>query len=91
MQTLRTLLGWLMGLFYLTAGINHFWNPGFYLNIMPPYLPWHEALVYLSGMIEIVQSALSFTGCMGHHRHADRLHAGAYSHGDESAPLFRCS
>jgi uncharacterized membrane protein len=24
------------------------------LNIMPPYLPWHTALVYLSGVIEMV-------------------------------------
>jgi len=61
MQTLRTLLGWLMGLFYLTAGINHFWHPGFYLNIMPPYLPWHEALVYLSGVSEIVLGLLIFS------------------------------
>ena len=60
MQTLRMLLGWLMGMFYLAAGINHFWHPGFYLNIMPPYLPWHEALVYLSGVAEIVLGLLIF-------------------------------
>ena len=60
MQTLRTLLGWLMGLFYLAAGINHFWHPGFYINIIPPYLPWHEALVYVSGVIEIVLGLMIF-------------------------------
>lgn len=60
MQMLRTLLGWLMGLFYLAAGINHFWHPGFYLNIMPPYLPWHEPLVYLSGAIEMLLGLLIF-------------------------------
>ena len=60
MQTLRTLLGWLMGLLYIAAGINHFWHPGFYVKIMPPYLPWHETLVYLSGVIEIFLGLLIF-------------------------------
>jgi uncharacterized membrane protein len=60
MQILRMLLGWLMGLLYIVAGINHFWHPSFYLNIMPPYLPWHEALMYLSGVIEIFLGLLIF-------------------------------
>ncbi|MFT3879507.1 MAG: DoxX family protein [Gemmatales bacterium] len=54
MQTLRTLSAWLMGLLYLAAGINHFWHPGFYLNIMPPYIPEHALMVQLSGVAEIV-------------------------------------
>jgi len=40
--------------FYFAAGINHFVNPDFYLAIMPPYLPGHLALVYLSGVFEVV-------------------------------------
>ncbi len=36
------------------SGVNHFLNPEFYLRMMPPYLPWHRELVYLSGVIEIV-------------------------------------
>lgn len=43
-----------LGLGYLMVGINHFLDPGFFLNIMPPYLPWHLELVYLSGAFEIV-------------------------------------
>lgn len=43
----------LMSLFYTAAGINHFINPNFYLRMMPPYLPLHLELVYLSGLIEI--------------------------------------
>jgi len=39
--------------FYLLAGVNHFISPGPYLKIMPPYLPWHLPLVYLSGVAEI--------------------------------------
>jgi uncharacterized membrane protein len=43
-----------MGFLYFTAGVLHFTNPGFYLNIMPPYIPLHLEMVYLSGIIEIV-------------------------------------
>ena len=43
-----------MGLLYIGAGINHFRNPGFYLQIMPRWLPWHEALVQASGVCEII-------------------------------------
>ncbi len=42
-----------MGLFYIVAGVNHFLNPDFYVAIMPPYLPAHLELVYLSGVAEI--------------------------------------
>jgi len=45
---------WLMGIFYVVAGANHFLNPGFYLPMMPPYLPLHRELVYLSGLAETV-------------------------------------
>lgn len=44
----------LFALFFVAAGVNHFINPAFYLNIMPPYLPWHYALVIVSGVAEVV-------------------------------------
>lgn len=53
MKTIKTALKYLMAIFYVGAGVNHFINPDFYLKIMPPYLPWHAELVYLSGVIEI--------------------------------------
>jgi uncharacterized membrane protein len=53
MQKLKIVLLWVMGIFYVFAGIMHFANTAFYLRIMPAYLPWHLALVYLSGVIEI--------------------------------------
>ena len=43
-----------LGLGYLMIGINHFLDPEFFLKIMPPYLPWHLELVYISGAFEIV-------------------------------------
>jgi uncharacterized membrane protein len=41
------------GVLFILAGANHFLNTSFYLSIMPPYLSWHVALVYISGIAEI--------------------------------------
>lgn len=54
MSTPKRVLLWLMAVVYVLAGINHFVEPGFYLSMMPGYLPWHLALVYVSGVAEIV-------------------------------------
>jgi|SRR6185436_11515649 len=53
MARVRTVSRYIFGLFFVLAGVNHFVSPAFYLNIMPPYLPWHLALVYISGIAEI--------------------------------------
>ena len=44
---------YIYGIIFMAAGTNHFLNTPFYVSIMPPYLPWHEALMYLSGVVEI--------------------------------------
>ena len=46
------------GLFMIAAGVAHFVSPDFYLRIMPPWLPWHEQLVAVSGVCEIVAGVL---------------------------------
>ena len=43
-----------LGAFFVVAGANHFVNPDFYVSMMPPYLPAHLALVYSSGIFEIL-------------------------------------
>jgi uncharacterized membrane protein len=43
-----------MGLFYITAGVTHFLSPEWFLQIVPPFFPAPLALVYLSGVAEIV-------------------------------------
>ena len=48
----------ILAIFMVGAGVMHFVNPDFYLKIMPPYLPLHRELVYLSGVCEIVLGAL---------------------------------
>ncbi|CAN5649060.1 DoxX family protein [soil metagenome] len=47
-----------MAIFYIAAGINHFYNPGFYLPIMPLYIPFHLQLIYFTGIIEVLLGIL---------------------------------
>ena len=46
----------LLGLaaFFINVGVDHFVNPDFYLNIMPPSFPLHAEAVYISGFFEVV-------------------------------------
>jgi len=44
----------LAAVFYVFAGTTHFVRPEMYLKIMPPYIPWHEAMVGISGFFEIL-------------------------------------
>ena len=50
----------LLGFLFIAAGTNHFISPDFYLAIMPPYLPAHLELVYLSGFFEILGGVAVF-------------------------------
>ncbi len=43
-----------LALFFVVAGVNHFVAPAMYLKIMPAYLPWPVALVFISGFFEIL-------------------------------------
>lgn len=54
MSRTKLVLLWVMSAFYVLGGVYHLVNPGFYLPMMPPYLPWHLELVQLSGVAEIV-------------------------------------
>ena len=60
MNTFRAVSRWLLGGLVVAAGVNHFVNPDFYVRIMPPYLPWHPELVFLSGVFEVVLGVLVF-------------------------------
>lgn len=54
MLTLKFVTKIIFGLLFIAAGANHFRDPKFYENIMPPYLPWHRGLVIISGIAEII-------------------------------------
>ena len=44
----------IMSFFYMWVGVKHFVNPKWFVHIMPPYLPFHYAAVYVSGFFEIL-------------------------------------
>jgi uncharacterized membrane protein len=58
MRVVKTISKIVFGSFFVFAGVMHFVNSDFFLRIMPPYLPWHLEIVYLSGVFEIALGAL---------------------------------
>ncbi|MFT5874973.1 MAG: putative membrane protein [Clostridium sp.] len=48
----------LLGFLLVFAGIAHFTTTEFYLKAMPSYLPFHEIIVYASGILEILLGVL---------------------------------
>ena len=53
-MSLKLITIYLMSIFYISIGIKHFTNVDWFMKIMPPYLPYHKELVYLSGAFEII-------------------------------------
>ena len=51
---LKAALRWLLTGFMVAAGANHFVSPATYVGMMPDALPAHLALVYASGVAEIL-------------------------------------
>lgn len=54
MTAVRLTLRWLLAIFFVAAGVNHFRDPETYLGMMPPWLPWPEAANYVSGAAEVI-------------------------------------
>ncbi len=44
----------LLAVLMIVAGIQHLWNPDFYLPFVPSFLPFPLAIVYLSGLVELL-------------------------------------
>jgi uncharacterized membrane protein len=54
LSTAQKIALYLAAVFYIFAGTLHFIQPESYLKIMPPYIPWHVAMVRISGFFEIL-------------------------------------
>jgi uncharacterized membrane protein len=50
---LRTLARWALGSFLVVAGVGHFLAPEAFLAQTPTWLPAREAIVLLSGVVEV--------------------------------------
>ena len=44
---------YVMGIFYIIVGIKHFQDPSWFVQIVPPILPYKYELVYISGFFEV--------------------------------------
>ena len=52
-ERVKTGMRWLLTIFMVASGLNHFRAPAVYSGMMPQVLPWPLALVYISGVAEI--------------------------------------
>jgi len=43
---------------YITIGVKHFSDPIYFVNITPPFVPFKEGAVYITGIIEILAGVL---------------------------------
>ena len=53
-KNIRLLSIIIMSIFYVSVGVNHFTIPEWFLQIVPPSLPYKLELVYISGFLEII-------------------------------------
>jgi uncharacterized membrane protein len=52
-RIIKRITKWIFAAAFALAGANHFFNPDFYLRMMPPFLPAPLFLIYLSGFFQI--------------------------------------
>lgn len=53
MRQIKSASKYLLAILLIGVGTLHFLRADFFVKIMPPYLPWHLELVYLSGFFEV--------------------------------------
>jgi len=49
----RSIARWVLALFFIGAGVNHFLSPDIYLGMMPAWLPLKTAANVISGAAEL--------------------------------------
>ena len=53
MDKISVILSFILGLFMVYSGVNHFLMAPFYLPFVPEFMPFREAIVILSGVVEV--------------------------------------
>ena len=51
---MRNIQPYVIGVLFVAAGALHFKNPRMYEAIVPPFLPAHRGIVYVSGFFEML-------------------------------------
>ena len=57
LEKYKILTIFVMGIMYVFIGIKHFTDPQYFLEIVPPQLPFKLFLVYITGLMEIIGGA----------------------------------
>ena len=57
---MKKIIRYLFASFFIIAGLNHFFMPDFYLDLIPPYIPFHDLVNFVSGFIEVGLGAMLF-------------------------------
>ena len=58
MKIIKELTILLISILYITVGLNHFIKPNFFLEIVPPIIPFKLEVVFISGFFEIILGIL---------------------------------
>ena len=51
---IKVALRWVLAIVMVAIGVGHFVDPRPFVSIMPPWVPWHLAMVYISGVFEVL-------------------------------------
>ena len=60
LENFKPLTIYVMSIMYIFIGIRHFTDPQYFLDIVPPQLPFKLFLVYFTGLIEVVGGVAIF-------------------------------
>ena len=58
MKIIKELTILIISILYITVGLNHFIKPNFFLEIVPPIIPFKLEVVFISGFFEIILGVL---------------------------------
>jgi len=50
-----------LAIFLIFGGVQHFLKPGFYIPFVPEFFPFTMAIIYFSGLVEIIFGIALFT------------------------------
>ena len=56
----KTITIYILSVMYIIIGIKHFTSLEYFINIMPPFIPFKEFAVYFTGLIEIFGGLMLF-------------------------------
>ena len=65
-KRIKLITMYIMSIFYISVGINHFVEPEWFIQIVPPYLSKYDLeLVYISGVFEVMFGTVLITAFIG--------------------------